>query len=235
MTPQVDSDELESCSSIKSWSKPSNYQEWVPRPLPNFPLNIIIEEWSLISQGTHGQIRRLRVRRQGIEKVVYLKLFPEEWKSMFEHERDAYELLIHHRVKRCIPQVFFKRTWPRWRFDGNQPDNYDIHDREETLYGLFMEYFEDCQEIELRRATLHLAEILGRALDMIHAAGVVHRDLAERNILLVRESGTVRVVWIDFSCAWSGDGYGLTTRMEWNTFRGFLYQRMVTIPLNYFF
>jgi hypothetical protein len=227
-TPQVDSEELESCPSLTSWaSKPETYQKWVPYPIPNFPLDAVIEEWNVIAQGAHGQIRRIRVQRQGRQKILCLKLFTEEWKDMYEHERKAYMLLIHHGVKRCIPAVYFKRTWPRWRFDGNQLDDYDTYDREETMYGLFMEYFEDCREIELRRASIHLAEVLGQTLEMIHEAGVVHNDLAERNILLVRDSEGVRIVWIDFSCAWSGKGFERTTRMEWNSLRGLLYQSLV--------
>lgn len=146
---------------------------------------------------------------------------------MYEHEVQAYMLLIHHGVKRCIPDAYYRRTWPRWRFDGNQPDEYGEDDRDELLHGIFIEYFEDYQELDLSRATVHLAEVLGRTLEMIHQAGVVHNDVAERNILLVREPDTVRVVWIDFSCAWSGPQFKRTRAMEWNSFRGLLYQKMV--------
>lgn len=185
----------------------------------------------MIADGTHGQVRRVRVRKDAVEAVLCLKLFTEEWKDMFERERDAYTLLSHHGVKRCIPEVYFVCEWPRWKFDGNQPDNYSTVNKNETLYGLFMDYFEDCQEIDLKRGTLRLAEVLGKTLTIIHEAGVIHNDLAERNILLVRESGKVRIVWIDFSCAWTGRKFERTRAIEWNTFRGFLYQRMVNIAL----
>jgi len=85
-----------------------------------------------------------------------------------------------------------------------------------------MEYFEDCEHVNLRKASLRLAEVLGRTLEMIHEAGVVHGDIAERNVLLVREGSIVRVVWIDFSCAWSGPQYLPTTALEWAKFRGFV-------------
>jgi tRNA A-37 threonylcarbamoyl transferase component Bud32 len=90
-----------------------------------------------------------------------------------------------------------------------------------------MEFFEDCHEISLRKADVRLAESLGRALERIHRAMVVHRDIEERNILLVRESGEVRVVWIDFSSAWCGLAFEKRTAMEWNLFRNFLYGHLV--------
>ena len=153
---------------------------------------------------------------------------------MYDREKAAYTLLSHHGVKRCIPEVYFVEEWPRWKFDGEQPDNYSMVNREEILYGLFMDYFEDCQEIDMKRATLHLAEVVGKTLGMIHEAGVIHNDIAERNILLVREDGRVRVVWIDFSCAWTGRQFEHTRSIEWRTFRGFIFQRMVKDPCTHF-
>jgi serine/threonine protein kinase len=121
------------------------------------------------------------------------------------------------------------QKWPRWKWDGNQPDEDTELDRKEELYGLVMEYFQDCESINLRRVNLRMAEVIGGTLEMIHSACVVHRDIAERNVLLVREDGQSRVVWIDFSCAWSGQEYTRTTILEWDMFRGFLYEGMVFV------
>ena len=88
--------------------------------------------------------------------------------------------------------------------DGLQPDNYDDVGRDEVLYGIVMEYFPDCQRIDMKMATLHLADLLARTFKMILDAGVIHNDIDERNIMRVRESGKARVSWIDFSSAWSG-------------------------------
>lgn len=90
-----------------------------------------------------------------------------------------------------------------------------------------MEYFEDCRPLDLSVADLSLAEQLGKTLEQIHQSGVVHRDIEERNILLVREAGKVRVVWIDFSSSWSGPQYDWDRSIEWDEFRGFLLQNMV--------
>jgi tRNA A-37 threonylcarbamoyl transferase component Bud32 len=91
-----------------------------------------------------------------------------------------------------------------------------------------MEYFEDFEAVNLSKASVRLAEVMGQTLEMIHGTGVVHGDIAERNILLVRENGMVRVVWIDFSCAWAGRQYlDTATDMEWNKFRDLLDKGMV--------
>ena len=158
-----------------------------------------------------------------------LKLFTEEWKDAYVRERDAYTLMIHRGVKRCIPHVFYKGAMPRWKWDGEQPDDYNYVHRDELLYGLVMDYFEDCREIDMNMADLHLAEMLGETLKLIHEAGVVHRAIEERNILLVRESGKTRIVWIDFSHAWAGQGYKGALPLEWDMFRGFLMDTMVLL------
>lgn len=183
----------------------------------------------MIATGAHGEVRWVRARRTQ-DAIFCVKLFTEEWKDAYYRERDAYTLMIHRGLKRCIPTVFFKAELPRWKWDGQQP-TYGRHNRDEILYGLVMEYFEDCEEINMRKADVYMAEMLGRSLEMIHDAGVLHRDIEERNILLVREAGTVRIVWIDFSCAWSGEVYQETRPLEWDMFRGFLLETMVSIRL----
>jgi serine/threonine protein kinase len=182
----------------------------------------------MVGEGTHGEVRRAEVRRWGRTAVVCFKLFTEEWLDAYERELSAYELLRNRGVTRCIPRLYFKCEWPRWRWDGEEPGIYFSEDeRNEKLYGIVMEYFADCRQLNLGIASLQLAERVGEALDKIHEGGVVHRDLAERNILLVRESGRWRVVWIDFSCAWSGKQYEPTCIMEWDEFRGLLLENMV--------
>lgn len=226
-SPQFD-EELESLPSLATWSsKASSYESWVPYEIPDFPDDATIEEWSIAAEGAHGQIRKVRTLRNGKERVACFKLFNSDEIDAYHRELNAYALLIHRGVKRCIPQVYFKREWPRWKWDGNQVDFYGVHDRDEILYGIVMEYFEDFQEIEMRKADLHTAELLGKTFERILDAGVIHNDIEERNILLVRESGNVRIVWIDFSCAWSGTIYLATRSSEWDMFRGFLRETMV--------
>ena len=60
----------------------------------------------------------------------------------------------------------------------------------------------DFREVDFSCIDLPTAYAVGRALIRIHEARVMHGDMAERNILLVRQFGVIRPVWIDFSCAW---------------------------------
>ena len=69
-------------------------------------------------------------------------------------------------------------------------------------YELVMEYFGDFKEVDWKCLDIPATEAIGRALTRIHTARVTHSDMAERNILLVREARSVQVVWIDFTCVW---------------------------------
>lgn len=197
--------------------------------LPNFPDDTVIFSWEIIGEGGHGQVRKAEVGREGQMATAAIKLFNGKFRDAYERERDAYTLLTHRRVRRCIPEVYHHAEWPRWKWDGLQPDNYEDVDRDELLYGIVMEYFPDCQQIDMKRADLRLADLLALTFQMIMDAGVIHNDIDERNIMIVRESGKARVVWIDFSSAWSGveflSTYGRS--MQWDMFRAFLLEEMV--------
>ena len=208
----------------------------MPYEIPDYPDDAIIEEWTVVGEGSHGQVRRVRMR-QGDDPAITacIKLFTEEWHDAYQRELDAYTLMIHRGVKRCIPQVWYKQSWPRWKWDGEQHGDYHEYDQDEILDGLVMEYFEDCREIDMKKADIHLAVALGETLQRIHDAGVVHNDIEERNILLVRESGKIRIVWIDFSCAWSGPDFRPPNPVEWNWFRGFLLDTMVILSTSNLF
>ena len=199
--------------------------------MPDFPEESKILEWRTIAAGSHGEIRRIKTRHNR-EAVFALKLFTEDWKDAYVRERDAYTLMIHRGVKRCIPHVFYQGALPRWKWDGEQPDDYEYVKKDEMLYGLVMDYFEDCREIDMKMVDMHLAEILGETLKLIHKGGIVHGNIEERNILLVRESAKTRVVWIDFSNAWAGPMFKGTQPLEWDTFCGFLMDTMVLLAGN---
>src|ERR1700737_2782946 len=55
----------------------------------------------------------------------------------------------------------------------------------------------------------------------------MHEDLAERNILLVRQSGAIRVVLIDFSCSWVNVFPEVMEEHEWGGFLSDLESNMV--------
>jgi tRNA A-37 threonylcarbamoyl transferase component Bud32 len=208
----------------------SDYDPWVPYSFPSIPEDLVIEDWEVIGSGVHGEVRRTRISQGPKQRDVVFKLYNEQNYDAYMREADAYMLLRHRGVKRCVPEAYCTQKWPRWKWDGNQPDNYHCRDKNEELYGLMMEYFPDAIRPNLRRVTLRLAEVIGNALERIHSARVVHRDIADRNLLLVRENGRSRVVWIDFSCSWCGPEFLETTILEWDEFRGFLYEGMVFVP-----
>lgn len=222
-------EDLESLPSLASGaSNLSSYDPWKPYEIPEFPDKAEILEWKIVAKGGHGEFRRVRARRNR-EAIFGIKLFTEEWKDAYGRELDAYTLLLHRGVKRCIPEVYYKRVWPRWEWDGQQPDDYEYVDREEILCGIVMEYFEDFQEIDMKRADIHMAEKLLQILELMENVGVLHRDVAERNILLVREADKTRIVFVDFSCAWAGKVYQGPNPIERDMFRGFLVESMVIL------
>ena len=219
--------ELESLPSLSNISSINSSQSfWVRQPIPEFPHDAVIEEWTRIGQGAHGEVRRAKVRIGSKQNNVCIKLFAADSRAAYLRERNAYTLMIYQRLRRFIPQVYYQGELPRYRWDGKQP-NKDGDDKNEVIYGLVMEFFEDCQQIDMRRVDLRVADVLARSFERILHAGVVHNDVEERNILLVREGGLHRVVWIDFSCSWSGTVNWRGAQIEWGTFCGFLLENMV--------
>jgi len=219
---------FESLPSISTVSSIHSSQSfWTRQPIPSFPDEAVIDEWTSIGEGGHGEVRRAKVHIGKKQDVFCIKLFPVDSREAFIRERDAYTLMTYQRLRRFIPQVYYQGQLPRWRWDGNQPDDYEMYNRNEIIFGLFMEFFEDCQQIDMRRVDLRIADVMARSFERILYSGVIHNDIEERNILLVREGGFLRVVWIDFSCAWSGEVNWRTAQIEWDTFCGFLLEHMV--------
>ena len=206
-------------------SRPSSYESWVPYALPTVPEDLVIKEWRQVASGTHGSVRRAVIQHDGVEEVVCIKLFTEEWKEEYEREALAYALLIHRRVERCIPRVYWKGSFPMSRWNGDHSSG-KHSDQEEIRHGLIMEYFDDFREIDFSRIDLPTADAVGRALIRIHEARVMHGDMAERNILLVRQSGVIRPVWIDFTCAWI-NVFPETLEREWENYMAELDMNMV--------
>ena len=227
--------ELESLPPLSIWpseAKRSTYESWNPYAIPEIPEDFSIKSWRYITGGAHGQIWRAVVCEGNKISTVCFKLFTEDYHSEQAYYREwcAYALLIHRKVKHCIPKVYYCAVWPRWKWEGEQQSARVKNDPkygEEWLYGLVMEWFEDSQEIDLRKGNLRLAEVLGQGLERIHEAMVAHRDIEPRNILLTRQSGKLRVVWLDFSSAWCGTQYKFVISQEWLLFRSLLYKYMV--------
>ena len=224
--------QIEPCPPVDQ--KPSlrpGYNKWKATPLPKFPVDASIINWKYITEGAHGQVRKITFTQkpQGKEQVACLKLFKPDWPDAFERERDAYALLLHRGVHRCIPKILFQGQLPQWKWNGQtgpkpkdeEDDEEDDEENETLVGGIVMEWFEGCQRVKFERMKVPMLQVLGQTLKRILDAGVAHRDIEERNILLVRDpqTATFRLVWIDFSEAWSGRKHMRDCVYDWARFR----------------
>jgi Lipopolysaccharide kinase (Kdo/WaaP) family len=225
--------DLESIPPNRSWSsKGSTYESWVPHAIPNLPKDVVIKEWEQFAVGTHGMLRRARLKGKDFDKIYCLKLFSEEYRDEYEREEYAYSLLIHRGVHHCIPAVYWKAELPLTTWEGATPSG--LEEDSNTLYcGLVMEYFDDVQIVNFETINLPTAEAVARSLAKLHQARVRHGDFTNDNILLVRQSENVRIVFIDFSCAWVNT-YRRPLQQEWSGFMATLKARMVG-QCNYFY
>lgn len=212
---------------MASWSSWSSSDSWVPDELPDLPEDLQILEWQQVASGTHGTIRRVKIRYQGSEEVVCIKLFGEEWKAEYERETKSYALMAYRGIRRCIPIVYWKGGLPMSRWNRDETTD----DLDEIQYGLVMEWFDDYQEVDYSLLDIPTALAIGRCLDRVHAARIKHGDLQGHNILLVRENGAARVVLIDFSCAWL-NCHHYTLDNEYDSFLGNLLDEMVCLVLS---
>jgi len=115
----------------------------------------------------------VKIRCQGSEEVVCIKLFREEWKAEYEREANSYVLMAYWGIRRCIPQVYWKGALPISRWNGDDPTN----DLDEIQCGLVMEWFNDYKAIDYSLLDIPTALAIGRALDRVHAARIKHGDL----------------------------------------------------------
>jgi len=203
---------------------------------------VVIKEWSFITEGTHGQVRKIVVQHGDVEEVLCLKLFSEVWEQAYYREVYAYAFMIHYKVKHCIPRVYWKGEFPLSRWGGgpippgrpqgevwysdSEATSTQDSSVEPIYYGIVMEYFDDFRELDYSKLDWQVGEAVARALSRIHEARILHGDIAERNILLVRESGKVRPVWIDYSCSWI-NAYGIALDSEWGSFMREIYEYAV--------
>jgi hypothetical protein len=213
--------DLESLRPISEISsRGSSYESWIPYDLPDIPYNLVIGDWEHLATGTHGSVRKVHMQFGNLDGIFCLKLFSEEWKEAYDREVEAYSLMIHRKVKSCIPEVYFTGALPIHVWNGDQNrSQVSSEGRDEMYYGITMEYFEDFREVDFEKMDAKIAMAVAKALTRIHYARIRHGDMQEQNVLLVRQEGSVRAVWIDFSCAWT-NAYGKTLDGEWGDLLG---------------
>jgi len=108
----------------------------------------------------------------------------------FEHEALGYAALVHRGVRRCVPDVYGIALRTREGWDGEQPS---YGDASELFYGIVMESFEECREVDFKCLDVPTPRIIVQTLTRIHKANIHRGDIARRNMLFVKELGRVRV------------------------------------------
>jgi len=74
---------------------------------------------------------------------------------------------------------------------------------------IFLEYVPDIQPISLELCTPRRLQQLVKAIDALHKAGILHDDIAPRN-MMVTPGNEERVMWIDFDRAQTWDTAAMT-------------------------
>ena len=123
----------------------SSYESWVPYELPDIHHDLVIGEWSHVATGTHGAIRKVHMQFNSFIGEVCLKLFSEDWKDAYDREIAAYALMVHRKIKRCIPTVYFKGTLPISVCNGRSSleCSNTLEGEDEVYHGIVVEYFDD--------------------------------------------------------------------------------------------
>ena len=170
-------------------------------PLPELQPQIVFSEFEFVAEGTHSFVYKVLASDESRRDVRCLKLFRKDWMTPFNLETTAYAFLQDANLKDYIPKVYGqgKRTVSEWGLENIAGD------KEGEYYGIIMEWIEGAERLSETNVTVGGAIALVNGLAQIHNAGVLHFDTFPRNMLVV--PGTERAVWIDFSCAQSGEEY----------------------------
>jgi hypothetical protein len=129
---------------------------------------------------------KARVEIGGVERVFNIKLYREGGgNKLFERELYAHSLMQYCRVKECIPEVYWKASWPVWRWDPSTKR--DDKETQIIFHGIVRQFFEQTCNFHWDDLRLPTAEALVQGLSNIHAARVCC-NLSSRHVLLVREA-----------------------------------------------
>ncbi|TFK47196.1 hypothetical protein OE88DRAFT_1811373 [Heliocybe sulcata] len=144
---------------------------------------------------------RVRYKGEGFILKLFRSTPPPKWvQSKFKREKRAYERLLHHGVcsQGFVPMChgWFELVVPKtpgwlraFAFDENPP------------YGLLLEDISDGVPLDVSNISIPVAEQAMLAVENMHDAGVLHRDLYPRNTL-VRPDNTVVIIDFDWASTW---------------------------------
>ena len=173
--------------------------------LPRIPKAAKFQNAKLIGSGLHSKVYSVSVTYRKKTIAAVLKVFSEErWKENFEPEVHAYEFLAHFSVSGVIPIAYgYGDDWTNERFRREVLGDTILHRTsalESPVFVILLEYVAESAQLSPDNIDWKICKETLRGLCLIHSAQVLHRDIAERNILVVPSLG--RVVWIDFSISW---------------------------------
>ena len=160
-----------------------------------------VGQWRVVAwhgQGAYGAVYRAVRMGQEHEGSVALKLALHAWDARFAREAELLSRLSHPSIPRLLNRGL-------WRHPSGADYPFFIM---EWVDGLPLYAWAQQHEPSYRQLCLLLAQ-LARALEALHAAGAVHRDMKGDNVL-VRHSDE-RALLIDFG---SGHFQG-ASRLTW--------------------
>ena len=193
-------------SPVPTSSVPETPNTPSPAPLsqvPDFakiPDNAILTNPEFFARGGHSHVYLVTVWYQERSRACVIKIFDSRHKNEYLAEIEAYRYLAHLNVMKegIVPAVFAVDKWSRKDLKRVLRDAEYEGGLTFPVRVILMEFIAGSEQVEEDNITVDIAITALRGLRRIHFVGVLHGDIAGRNILLAPGG---RVVWIDFSIA----------------------------------
>jgi|SRR5271156_3363013 len=147
-----------------------------------------------------------------------LKFFTNYSEISYKKELAAYAALSEHGIS-DFPTVVGHAEWSTEKYRktlGKRKKALVDGNYESVIFVIMLEYVHGSLPLssianispEIARATL-------ASLSNLHAAGIVHGDISQDNILVTEsKTKTVKLTWIDFSCSWTNASQ---KQIQWET------------------
>jgi eukaryotic-like serine/threonine-protein kinase len=158
-----------------------------PRGPEALPVGQEVGPWRVVAlcgRGTYGAVYRVENAQAEEGKAYALKMAVHPWDPRFEREAELLRRVEHPGVPRL-------RDWGEWKVKGGGVFPYLVMEwvEGEPLYA-----WAEAHRVSAEEVARVLGEV-ARALEAVHAAGGVHRDVKGDNVLVRRDG---RAVLMDF-------------------------------------